>query len=831
MNNQLLLFLLCFALNLHGQVVIHPDHPKPNEYLAAKEVRRYIYLRTGQLWPVISNQKFAAAQEFHSLPATVIVGTYSSDCMTEYRKALGAKPEKETYIARTIVRQGKKIILLSGESAQDVLYAAYSFIELLGVRFYLDGDHYSDIQLPDMLMPRIDERKKPLFKLRGINPFHDFAEGPDWWSGEHYKTVLEQMSKMKMNFIGLHTYVQKPNMKFTEPTVWYGFPEDLNADGTVKRAYTSPSYYNTYRRLRGSNTRMTGSYFGGASQMFETDIYGVDFLNNLYPDLYEESQKSALEVYNRTGKMLDTTFRYAHDLGIKTCVGGEVDTIHFPTKLKEKVRSEGKYIYAPEVVNKLYEGIFTRIMRSYPIDYYWIWQPEGERRYGEDVNNEFKIASEKIKELKAPFQLATCGWSMGPLENPAYFDSVLSKDIIMSNIQMAYGRKPLETQYKKVKGREKWAIPWLEDDCGLLESQLFVGRMRRDAFNALSYGSEGLMGLHWRTRHVGPTISALAKASWDQSGWGDTLIAGDNKPEVTDFYRDWAKYAFGEEVAEQTASIYAARDGALARSTSFLDKIDSGKLPWEKVKQRFGFISDLEKLTPLVKGEMNRERFDYWLNTYRAMRAMAQYGCSLGEMDTLILRLNSLTKRDEKLKLALGAVEPLRIKMGEYWKEMEGSMLRFVSNPGEMGMISFMEQVNVNNLFKYDETIERALGRNIADKAIPSMRYTDKLRLFVPTVRSSLTHGERLEVKAITLSGEPVVEVILYWKAFGETKYSKIALNHVARGVYTGEIGKSQIAGDFEYYLTASNGKETAVWPPSAPRLNQTVVFKNFSKK
>jgi hypothetical protein len=197
----------------------------------------------------------------------------------------------------------------------------------------------------------------------------------------------------------------------------------------------------------------------------------------------------------------------------------------------------------------------------------------------------------------------------------------------------------------------------------------------------------------------------------------------------------------------------------------------------------------------------------------------------------LILRLNSLTKRDEKLKLALGAVEPLRIKMGEYWKEMEGSMLRFVSNPGEMGMISFMEQVNVNNLFKYDETIERALGRNIADKAIPSMRYTDKLRLFVPTVRSSLTHGERLEVKAITLSGEPVVEVILYWKAFGETKYSKIALNHVARGVYTGEIGKSQIAGDFEYYLTASNGKETAVWPPSAPRLNQTVVFKKFKKK
>jgi hypothetical protein len=818
-------------MNLHGQVVIHPDNPKPNEYLAAKEIRRYIYMRTGQLWPVMSNQKFALAKEFHSLPATVIVGTYSSDLMTEYRKALGAKPEKETYIARTIVRQGKKIILLSGESAQDVLYAAYSFIELLGVRFYLDGDHYSDIQLPDMQMPRIDDRRKPIFKLRGINPFHDFAEGPDWWSEDHYKAVLEQLGKMKMNFIGLHTYVQKPNMKFSEPTVWYGLPEDISTDGTVNRAYTSPSYYNTYRRLRGSNTRLTGSYFGGASQMFETDIYGVDFLNDLYPYLYEEDPKYALEVYNRTGKMLNTTFRYARDLGIKTCVGSEVDTTHFPYKLKERLRNEGKFIYAPEVVDKLYEGIFTRIMRSYPIDYYWIWQPEGDRRYGKDVDDEFKIAAARMKELKAPFQLATCGWSMGPIKDPAYFDRVLPKDIIMSNIQMAYGRKPLEEQYREVKGREKWAIPWLEDDCGLLESQLFVGRMKRDAFNARTYGADGLIGLHWRTRHVGPTISALAKASWDQSGWGDTLIAGDNKPAVIDFYRDWAKYAFGEEVAEQSARIYTARDGTLSRSTSFLDRIDSGKLPWEKVKQRFGFISELEELSPLVKGELNRERFDYWLNTYRAMRAMAEYGCSLGGMDTLIKKLNLLPKRDEKLALALNAVEPLRIRMGECWKEMEGYMLRFVSNPGEMGMISFMEQVNVNNLFMYDETIERALGRNISDKAVPSMRYTDKLRLFLPTARSAISDNESYQIKAITLSGEKVEGVTLHWRPLGEKPYEKIALDHVARGVYQGEINKLKISGDFEFYLTASNGKESAVWPPSAPRLCQIVVFKNFSKE
>lgn len=829
MKNLFFLFLVSFSVSIHGQVVIHPDNPEPNEYLAAKEVRRYIYLRTGQLWSVMSKNEYTSDPNALSQPTAVILGTYANDCMKEYRKFLGKRPEKNTYIAHTVVQENKKTILLSGESARDVLYATYSFVEMMGVRFYLHGDHYSDKQIPDMEIPQINERRKPLFKLRGINPFHDFAEGPDWWSLDHYKSVLEQLSKMKMNFIGLHTYVHKPNLKFQEPTVWYGFPKDVNADGTIKKAYATPSYHNTSRRLRGSEARMTGAYYCGASQMFETDIYGVDFLNDLYPDLYDEDEQYSIDVYNRTGKMLDKAFNYAREMGIKTCVGGEVDSIHFPTKLRDAVRKEGKEVYSPEMVDELYEGIFTRIMRSYPIDYYWIWQPEGGRRYGEDINNEFKIAANKLKELNAPFQLATCGWSMGPKEDPGYFDRVLSKDIIMSNIQVLYGRKPLEEEYLNVKGREKWAIPWIEDDCGLLESQLFVGRMRRDAFNALAYGCDGLMGLHWRTRHIGPTISSLAKASWDQSGWDDNLTTGNNNPSVIDFYRDWAMYAFGEEVAEKAAGIYASLDGSLARSTRFLDVIRPKKTPWEQVKKRFEFISELEDLRPEVQGAMNMERFDYWLNTYRSMKAIARYSYYLNELGKSIKKLNLLTDKNEKHAMAVNELEPLRINMAESWEELEGYMLSFVSNPGEMGMISFMEQVNITyrrNLFQHDETIRRALGHNLSDRAFPSKKYAGKLRLFMPTARTAISDNESLEIKAITLSGAQVEGVTLYWRTLGETKYRKIELRHIARGVYKTEIDKLTISGDFEYYLTATNGRENTVWPASAPQLNQTVILK-----
>ena len=68
----------------------------------------------------------------------------------------------------------------------------------------------------------------PLFNLRGIQPFHDFPEGPDWWNLDDYKAVFSQLPKLRMNFFGLHTYPEgHPN---AEPTVWIGLPQDVAAE-------------------------------------------------------------------------------------------------------------------------------------------------------------------------------------------------------------------------------------------------------------------------------------------------------------------------------------------------------------------------------------------------------------------------------------------------------------------------------------------------------------------------------------------------------------------------------------------------------------------------
>src|SRR5262245_44862807 len=136
------------------------------------------------------------------------------------------------------------------------------------------------------------------------------------------------------------------------------------------------------------------------------------------------------------------------------------------------------------------------------------------------------------ERVKAPFQLATCGWVLGPQQDRALFDKVLPKNVGASCINREVGKTPVDRAFTEVSNRSKWAIPWLEDDPGLTGPQLWAGRMRRDAADALRYGCDGLMGIHWRTRILSPNVSALAQAAWEQGEWSNPPTQTAEPPRV-----------------------------------------------------------------------------------------------------------------------------------------------------------------------------------------------------------------------------------------------------------------------------------------------------------
>lgn len=472
-----------------GATIVCPPDAPANVKLAAREIRRYVYLRTGALLPIAA----------HSAESKAIV--------------LQTDPALKAQTCR--LKTDGSALTISGGSDVGVLYGAYVFAEKLGVRFQIDGDVIPDGREP-LVLPVLDEMHQPLFELRGLQPFHDFPEGPDWWTLDDWKLVVSQTAKMRMNFIGLHTYPFQNKDLGPEPTVWIGLKEDVNADGSVKCSdatswYTTQKFqpYGCYRPEK------TSAFSFGGAEVFPSDHYGPE-VNGPDDFPFPKTPAASVALIDRTGKMLRAVFEEAHRLGIKTCVGTE-SPLDIPDVVKARLRELGLNPESPATIQKLYEGMFVRIQRAYPIDFYWIWGHEGEIDQARFITN-LQCARAALRESKAPFGLGVCGWGWITQNFPA-LDIALPKEVAFSAISMSVGNDPVSPNFGRLHGRQKWAIPWFEDDPGLSSPQLWVGRMRKDAVDARKYGCNGLMGLHWRTRILGPNMAALAQAAWNQGDW------------------------------------------------------------------------------------------------------------------------------------------------------------------------------------------------------------------------------------------------------------------------------------------------------------------------
>ena len=174
-------------------VIVCPEGAPSNVKLAAKEVRRYVYLRTGTLLPLAVRAPAGSAIVLKTDPAL----------------------EKQQYRLKT----DRPVLTISGGSDVGVLYGAYAFAEKLGVRFYLHDDVVPDEKIPFQL-PILDETRQPLFALRGVNPWGSHPFGFDAWSADDYKAIFTQLAKLRMNFLGIHCYPE--GHPYAEPTVWHG---------------------------------------------------------------------------------------------------------------------------------------------------------------------------------------------------------------------------------------------------------------------------------------------------------------------------------------------------------------------------------------------------------------------------------------------------------------------------------------------------------------------------------------------------------------------------------------------------------------------------------
>lgn len=164
-----------------------------------------------------------------------------------------------------------------------------------------------------------------------------------------------------MNFFGLHTYPEGDigdglGIVGPEPLVWIGLKEDVNPDGTVKKAYHS-RHFTTMNGTWGYQPLKTSDYTFDAGQLFNQDDFGADYMRNRtpWPDISDENQ-----LFNDVGKFFNDVFSFAGNLGIKTCIGTEIPLV-LPDQFISQLKERGLDPASAQVRQQIYEGIFSRI--------------------------------------------------------------------------------------------------------------------------------------------------------------------------------------------------------------------------------------------------------------------------------------------------------------------------------------------------------------------------------------------------------------------------------------------------------------------------------------
>ena len=590
----------------------------------------------------------------------------------------------------------------------------------------------------------------------------------------------------------------------------------------------------TTRRGWAVNPYPTSHYASGANLLFEGDDYGPDFMLDCLE--WPKTAEAGAAMFNRYGDLQREAFKQARRLGIKTCLGTELP-LGVPKALAARLEARDMKPEDPAVIRRLYEGTFLRIMRKMPLDYYWLWTPEiwlgedpGFRGWeiasSANVQRDLGLAEAAAKSLNAPFGLATCGWRLGTRADALWLDKHTPKSWAASSINTGLGRDPVEKAFGEMADRPKWVIGWAEDDdaagahcCTSWDLQFWVERMFANSIEAVRYGCEGMMAIHWRTAAIAPNITALARAGWDFEAAGEG-----KKPGLDAFWADWGRGSFGGDAGAKAGRILQKLDGchlginALIRGgTSTTDA---------QIFEFFAPLREMEELRPSVKGIGYLERFDYWLHLVRASQLRVRTWVLAARLGAKIKQVEAIQEPDRKPGFVRQEVLPLRLDLARSYEDLIATFVECAKSPGEIGTIASIESGSRDRiLFSHDRAIAQVLGEPLPPEAALRTDYRGTPRIFLSGSRTQANVGEPQELRVFVLSGAKCRGVSLFLAFPGcrliQETGCRPSRSASLSGGAAGAVSRAVVRSYLEAVL--EDGQKVW-WPATAPSINQTVT-------
>jgi hypothetical protein len=472
------------------------------------------------------------------------------------------------FLIKTGRLRNRPVVVVAGNDDIATMYGAYELIERLGVTFRLTGDIIPKPGDP-LLIPPLDVRMEPAMSRRGFLVQDGIYENMTLLSYDDYARLIDQMAKMKCNYLQFWWFSFEPWLK-------YGYKGESMWMGDVS---TKESGYLTLAQ-GGFGSRTTDDVTIGKELFKNRRIAPPEMWNVETPD----------QAFQVAQDMLTRMIRHARERGIKVWLAVELASL--PPNLArycERVGNQpfhelmGAFVHPLDEVNReiqvnrlkaLFEtypeaeGYFLNVGEMYPD-----LNNEKHRAFYDQKRPEFfelrqarfpwviDIAQDsdqvvdsnlgyfdlfqyllKQRDLIAPkAKIGLMGIGRGyalPLFNKLLPEDVAFTDMESSGVWTPAGI-PME-DFGGMGRRERTLEPRVDDDFDMMGMQFNVKQYSvkdRIFVDGLKNGLAGFAGQINRIRGTETNSSYLTKAAWSpQLG-----------PE--DFYKDYSNRIFGAKAA------------------------------------------------------------------------------------------------------------------------------------------------------------------------------------------------------------------------------------------------------------------------------------------
>ena len=704
--------------------------------------------------------------------------------------------------------------LLRGASEQALLYAVFEFLERQGAFFGIDGVSYPIDPSPRAVLPAAGQPWKavPRFSTRGLLPWPDFLNCITVYNEEDFRAYFESMLRMRFNTFGMHVY--------TGANQWAESYLSFEYAGAGHLSYLDNSASNRWGYLPERTSRFTM----GGSQFYDSEVFGSD-ATRLARDPWEQAEKARV--------MLRSGFDHAARLGIKTGIGFEPYQIPdeilraLPPEARLEKKPGPRFDIESRTAKDMLEVRLAQLLEAYPqVEYVWLWEDEDmnweSRKTGIPLSvTPFQQAYDFLRRNAPKKKLVLAGWG-GVARNFEHLHKSLPGDIVFTCLNDSLGWDLVHESFAKLEGRERWPIPWLEDDPSMWLPQLRTSRFEMDMNRAIEFGCQGLLGIHWRHRIVDPTAGFQARFSWD---------AG---LKTSDYYAAYARTQAGGDRAAKLGSILAEADhnGELLSTNpgetsdghavqhEFSGDYNEGFLYWSPyhpldrvMSSQKQVANGLRAIADQAASANERERLEY-LTKHVEMLVPYSEAFTLAHIMDRILKDCAEMKQaghgDEAADTVRDECVPLWLKVAPLVRQVMLDYQSIVATRNDLGQLASMHNKLVRlALVRLRLSMREYLGELPAEveqmyaKVIASDD-TMAARIFLPTRPTLFGPHETARLTIVVPGVEEIRSVAINTRLRGAGWISK-QTKLVQRRTYEAQLGPFDGAAEYvEYFATAT---------------------------